>query len=419
MLKKDRMIAISMFGFVLIFGEFAACLPFQPVRTKAKEQKSPWSMEQSEDLRWVFPPVSKTPRMKMGRIVSPPILGRNALYITTLDGKLHAIGFHGKRLWTFKDPSNPNDLIVSSPTVTPEGNIFFGTKNLFLYGVSPSGKARWKDLVRGSVTTTPMTLNQAVYVPLSSRGVLQVFSNQGTRKWSYTIEGGGDEQRLMTPIPAPNGTIYLASQDGKLHVLSSKTKQLLWKKKFCARIAAPPIIGVSGQLFLSCWTRHKANSGLWKGELLNIRLRDRKIVWRFQTKAPILASPVLSSDEDTVYIGSDDTYFYAVNAKSGKLQWRFQSGKYEENDDKWSTKPEKNTSAFFQSSPCLDSSGNIYVGSVNHFLYQLSDEGKLLWQKNLGGWITHAPVLRKNPVNGKSTLYIAAGRRLFAFKPQD
>ncbi len=47
------------------------------------------------------------------------------------------------------------------------------------------------------------------------------------------------------------------------------------------------------------------------------------IAWSFQTSAPLVASPAIS--DGLIYIGSLDSVFYALDAKSGKERWQFRT----------------------------------------------------------------------------------------------
>ena len=46
--------------------------------------------------------------------------------------------------------------------------------------------------------------------------------------------------------------------------------------------------------------------------------------WAFKTGRGIFSTPVLGAD-GTVYVGSGDTYFYAI-APDGRLRWRLKTG---------------------------------------------------------------------------------------------
>ena len=50
-----------------------------------------------------------------------------------------------------------------------------------------------------------------------------------------------------------------------------------------------------------------------------------KLVWKFETQKPIVANALIKND--TVYIGSADGNFRAINLKDGKLKWDFDSVK--------------------------------------------------------------------------------------------
>lgn len=45
--------------------------------------------------------------------------------------------------------------------------------------------------------------------------------------------------------------------------------------------------------------------------------------WKFKTEGKIFSSPI--SQNGTVYIGSEDGYFYAVDEKSGNPKWKFKT----------------------------------------------------------------------------------------------
>ena len=85
---------------------------------------------------------------------------------------------------------------------------------------------------------------------------------------------------------------------------------------------------------------------------------EERIAWSFQTSAPVVASPAISNG--MIYIGSLDSTFYAINAKTGKEQWSYKS------EDKISS------SAVLYNGLCYFESGNI--------LYAINRKGKLKWK---------------------------------------
>ncbi len=85
------------------------------------------------------------------------------------------------------------------------------------------------------------------------------------------------------------------------------------------------------------------------------------LAWKLPTDGPVYASPFLS--DGTLYIGSTDSTFYAIDAKTGKEKWRYRSGNTIQSsaalyDDR----------VFFESGNCL---------------YALTTRGKLVWKQPL------------------------------------
>lgn len=83
--------------------------------------------------------------------------------------------------------------------------------------------------------------------------------------------------------------------------------------------------------------------------------------WIVETGGPVYASPVIS--EGSLYIGSTDSVFYAIDAGSGKIQWRYHAG---------------NT---IQSSAAVFK--NLVFFESGNRLLALNTKGKLKWEKTL------------------------------------
>jgi len=96
-------------------------------------------------------------------------------------------------------------------------------------------------------------------------------------------------------------------------------------------------------------------------EIFESGKKDKRLSWVFCTKAPVYASPVIS--KDVVYIGSLDSTFYAIDAKTGEELWH-----YKTDDGIYS-------SAAVYRDICYFESGNI--------LYAVNHKGKLQWKRTL------------------------------------
>jgi len=85
-----------------------------------------------------------------------------------------------------------------------------------------------------------------------------------------------------------------------------------------------------------------------------------ELLFSFKTGGNIDSAPVVSAD-GSIYFGSWDSYFYALNSK-GKLKWKYKTG------DK------------IISSPALGADEKVFFTSEDSFLYALDETGNFLWK---------------------------------------
>jgi len=166
--------------------------------------------------------------------------------------------------------------------------------------------------------------------------------------------------------------------------------------------------------------------------------------WMFPTKGAVTASPVLSDDGKTLYVGSADRFFYAIPTDQGTNQLA---------TNRWSLKfpaaitasatladgilyvPCANgalyalvdnggTNVVFHwfapfhtqrkgvASPAVSDNGTIYLGSLDNRLYALFPDGARKWDFNAKDDVG-TPVIALVGTNETDTIYVSAGRNLF------
>jgi outer membrane protein assembly factor BamB len=115
------------------------------------------------------------------------------------------------------------------------------------------------------------------------------------------------------------------------------------------------------------------------------------------------ASPAVAND--TVYVGSWDSYFYALDAASGKPRWRFKTGE----------DAAINNQVGIQSSAVV-AQGVVYFGCRDSNLYALdAASGAKRWSyPTKGSWVISSPSVRDGVVyfaTSDSSLLLAADAR--------
>ena len=216
--------------------------------------------------------------------------------------------------------------------------------------------------VSNAVLVTPSTPYQ-YGSPWPHSGGLQ---NQNTRFSIYTGPRTITTSSIISGLNVPsnlvlsnNNIIYYTSFNGPNYYIGAcDTKTLppskLWEYTTSARNNTIPCIDSSGNIHVGS-DNSKMYSLSPQGDLNRT----------FTTGAAIKSSACISPDGTTLYFGSNDSYLYAINKTDYSQKWRYQC----ENA--------------LESSPAIDSSGNIIIGDNNGILYSISSAGIMQWELNL------------------------------------
>ncbi|SDL37849.1 Outer membrane protein assembly factor BamB, contains PQQ-like beta-propeller repeat [Maridesulfovibrio ferrireducens] len=115
--------------------------------------------------------------------------------------------------------------------------------------------------------------------------------------------------------------------------------------------------------------------------------------WSYTTVDGVISCPALGSD-GTIYFGSGDKNFYALNS-DGSKKWAFA------------------TDGFISSSPAIGSDGTIYFGSSDKNFYALNSDGSKKWD-----FITSHSVTSSPAIGSDGTIYFGSyDANLYAFNP--
>lgn len=84
-----------------------------------------------------------------------------------------------------------------------------------------------------------------------------------------------------------------------------------------AALAALPAIGQNAPTFRG----NLEHTGVYSAA--GVRKFSR-VLWRFKTDGKVISSPAIANG--TVYAGSTDMHFYAIDQRTGRLKWKFKTG---------------------------------------------------------------------------------------------
>ncbi len=303
-----------------------------------------------------------------------------------------------------------NDAIVSSPSIGPDGTIYFGSgytreaSDSALYALNPDGTLKWKYVTGDGIFSSPaIGIDGAIHFGSWDRNYYILEDSVTYPKLRVKTELGW--YITSSPLVLDNGDAYLGCLNFRLYALSP-TGEIKWEERTGWCVFSSPALNYDGDIVIGS-----------KGHnLYNITDNgpDHTVNWKhpfgsFYDGHLVDASPAIAED-GTIYVGVDPygaamqseiiivgNSFYAVNP-DGTLKWQFPT-----NDG-------------VESSPAIGPDGTVYFGSYDSTFYAVTDggtEGILKWSYKTGGIVDASPT-----VGADGTVYIGSrDSTLYAFNP--
>jgi outer membrane protein assembly factor BamB len=257
-------------------------------------------------------------------------------------------------------------------------------------GVPQFHKMKWKFHTHGFVISSPAVDGTSVYVGSTDGNLYAVDLASGAQKWKFATEA-----RITSSPAVAQGIVYFSSYDGKFYAVDSATGKLKWKFQSAGehRFTAKHIHGSLPEaenmpdpfdFYLSSpvLSRDAVYFGSGDGNVYSLDAGSGKVNWKFQTGDVVHASPAVS--DGTVYVGSWDSYFYALDAANGKEKWRFKTGE----------DAAIHNQVGIQSSAAVADS-IVYFGCRDSNFYALdAATGEKKWSfNNKGSWVITSPAV--------------------------
>lgn len=338
----------------------------------------------------------------------------------------------GTLMWTYQTTLSDHSFLYSSAAIAPDGTIYFGSGDRHIYAVHPDGTLAWKIPTRpepagatgfrtytGMAWATPtIAPDGTIYVPVMYDG-LYALNPDGTLKWhapiddlldhaaalsphgtlyatplhhvdayhpdgqlAWSYHGTGTTFTLETsPAIAPDGTLYIGSEDHYLHALNPDGTQK-WRY-FVGHIMSTAAIGPHGTIYIGSWDR-----------VLYAIHPNGTLKWEVHTGGHIDDAPSLAPD-GTVYLTSDTGTLYAIHP-DGTVKWQRTIAP---------TTDKAHFHGWFLSTPTIGNNGRIYIGSDNGRLYAFNPNGTTAWTLQTASALESAPAITPD-----GTLYITSSK---------
>jgi len=267
-----------------------------------------------------------------------------------------------------------------------------------VYDIAPLAKfsqLKWKFKTKGVVLSSPAVVGGTLFIGSADHNLYAVDVATGNQKWAFKTGSS-----VASSPAVAQGIVYFVSYDGSLYAVDAVTGQLRWKFQTGGehRFAAKHLHGSQpvAETMPDPFDVYLSSPLVWQGSVFfgsgdgNVYSLDAatgKLNWKFQTGNVVHASPTIAGGN--LYIGSWDSYFYSLDAATGRQRWRFKTGE----------DPEIHNQEGIQSSAVV-ADGIVYFGCRDSNLYALdADTGEKKWSyDNKGSWVIASPIVYEGKV---------------------
>jgi outer membrane protein assembly factor BamB len=131
-------------------------------------------------------------------------------------------------------------------------------------------------------------------------------------KQEWTFDVGG----YVSGPAVANGIAYVGSGDGHVYAIDVATGKLRWKLLLDSSFDASWPTVVNGTVYVG--------TGVDQGQFFALNAGTGAIIWKFRPGGGVFNSPAVV--DGRVYFGANDGDVYALDAATGKLLWKFPTG---------------------------------------------------------------------------------------------
>jgi outer membrane protein assembly factor BamB len=271
-------------------------------------------------------------------IASSPALSGGLLYFVSSGGALDAVDIaSGKIKWVLPTeyerkfeaknlhgyPSAAQtmpdawDMFTSSPAVA-NGKVFFGSGDGNVYAAdTQTGVLQWKFATKDVVHASPAVVGNTVYIGSWDSYLYAIDAETGQQKWAFKT---GEDAAIHNQVgfqsspTVVDGMVYVGCRDAHVYAVDAATGREKWDYPTSKSwvIGTPAVHDGVVYVGTSDSSRFMA-----------LDAKTGRLRFNFDAKAYMFSSPALAGD--LAYVGDHNGRLYAINVKSGKLAWEFQT----------------------------------------------------------------------------------------------
>jgi len=271
-------------------------------------------------------------------IASSPAVAGGLIYFVSSGGALDAIDvatgkvkwflpteyerkFEARNLHGYPSPAqtmpDPWDMFTSSPAVA-NGKVFFGSGDGSVYAAdAQTGVLQWKFRTQDVVHASPAVVGNTVYVGSWDSYLYAIDAETGQQKWAFKT---GEDSAIHNQVgfqsspTVVDAVVYVGCRDAHVYAIDAVTGHEKWDYPTSKSwvIGTPAVRNGIVYVGTSDSSRFMA-----------LDAKTGRLRFNFDAKSYMFSSPALAGD--LAYVGDHNGRLYAINIKTGKLAWQFQT----------------------------------------------------------------------------------------------
>ena len=289
---------------------------------------------------------------------------------------------NGSILWTF-NPETADGYWATGSAVA-YGMVYALNKDGYVYAMNDTnGHVVWK--YKGSnlyLPGYPVVADGKVYATIGQNAAIDPTTGQPSASEFACLDAFIGKLIWTLPIQAYSPKESVAIAYGNIYLIPSNIQ--------AGQMDSYNTLNQVWALGTAPWSMYRANPQ--HTATGNSGPANLTLLWSFTTSGAVTSSP--SAANGKIYVGSQDTYLYCLNARTGDLMWQFKTG------------------GRIESSPAVVS-GDVYVVSDDGYIYCLNAEnGSSIWTKYIGSdypaVFNSVQIVRSSPTVMADEVYVGS-----------
>ncbi|MCF8086658.1 MAG: PQQ-binding-like beta-propeller repeat protein [Desulfotignum sp.] len=268
---------------------------------------------------WYSDTVNPFPGAGNHDFVTTPVINGTVL---SLGGNDNGVYFFDTGGWALN--SDYLTANITGSAALAGDNIHFGCWDGYFYAFGAGGgvnnlSIKWQfpaadqAPLPARILSTPLAADGRLYFGGGNNLTVTLFDDDGEES-VYPFTTTDDHQTVVFSPQVASHTITVDQEDKTLYVLDADDGTLLWSLELDGAVVGRPALVGETTLLVST-----LNGTLTAFDITSAPGTSPTTLWSFTAAGPIYSAPVVAGGK--VYVGSEDTHLYCLDAATGKQQW--------------------------------------------------------------------------------------------------